>query len=102
MKFSQYVQLREADETQEIDAIFNQAATDIKDLFTQLYRGTADMVNNYEKASLPDELKHQIISDLGKIAQKIKGNVNKVTKTESVAINSLVNLAEASIIDDIG
>src|SRR4051812_8077536 len=82
MKFNQYVEAKEAAETQEIDQIFNQAATDIQTLFGQLYKGTADMVQNYEKATLPDELVASIIKDLGRVAQKVKGSSKKNKMTD--------------------
>lgn len=73
MKFNQYVSLREAEETQEIDAIFTQAQKEIGSLFQQLYKGTADMVRSYERAGLPENLQKSIFQHLQQIAGLVKG-----------------------------
>lgn len=108
MKFHQYIALKEADQSQEIDAIFNQASADIKGLFDQLYKGTADMIKNYGRASLPEGLQKQILQDLARIAQKVKnantqsnnmtdprGPGQELPKSENITIDTFIkNIAE--------
>jgi hypothetical protein len=78
MKFQQYVAFREANETQEIDTIFNKAAADIQGLFKQLLQKTQEMGDAYSQASMPEGMKKIIIQDLNNLIQKVQktGNSN--------------------------
>jgi hypothetical protein len=85
IRFHQFILLKENSQAQEIESIFNKAAIEIRELFNQLIKGTTDMVKNYERSRLPEEIKKQIVNDLNRIIKKVNGPV-----TESVILKNIV------------
>ena len=100
MRFSNYVQIKEANTSQEVETIFQKTTQDIDALFDQLYKGTELMVRNSEKAKLPEGLKKSIIDDLRKIAQKVQGT-NPNSRLDPRAEHVTIDLCVQNIVENI-